>query len=182
MRLYARQKYFSFRTVFSILDSRGRVRYTVRGEIFSLTKKLHVYDSEGREVAVLRGRIIKLLPTYDVFIGGSKAANITKKLTLFRPSYVIRDCNWRVDGDFMQHRYGIYDGHRNKVASISKKWLTFGDCFELDVPDPDNEVLAVCMMLAIDCVMDDQAMSSRSRQRSVQTNENNNSNTGGDEK
>lgn len=173
MRLYARQKYFSFRTVFSILDSNGRVRYTVKGEIFSLTKKLHVYDNTGREVAVLRGRIVSLLPTYDIFIGGRKTANITKRLTLFRPSYVIRDCNWKVDGDFMQHRYAIYDGRRNKVASISKKWLTFGDCFELNVPDPDNEVLAVCMMLVIDCVMDDQETSSLSRRNAPQTTVNN---------
>ena len=173
MRLYARQKYFSFRTVFSILDSNGRVCYTVKGEIFSLTKKLHVYDNTGREVAILRGRIIKLLPTYDIFIGGRKAASIAKRLTLFRPSYVIRDSNWRVEGDFLQHRYSMYDGRRNKVASISKKWLTFGDCFELNVPDPDNEVLAVCMMLAIDCVMDDQEMSSLSQRHAPQNNENN---------
>lgn len=167
MRLYARQKVFSFRTVFSILDSSGRVRYTVRGELLSLTRKLHVYDSSGREVALLRGRIINLLPTYDIYIGGRKAARIVKRLTLFRPSYVIRDCNWRVEGDFLQHKYSMYNGHRNKVATISKRWMSIGDCFELNVPDPDNEVLAVCMMLAIDCVMDDQESASLSHRQSL---------------
>ena len=159
MRLYARQKVFSFRTVFNILDSGGRVRYTVRGELLSLTKKLHVFDSSGREVALLRGKIISLLPTYDIYIGKRKAARITKRLTFFRPSYVITDCNWRVEGDFLQHNYSMYSGRRNRVATISKKWISIGDCFELVVPDPENEVLAVCMMLAIDCVMDDQEVS-----------------------
>lgn len=159
MRLYARQKIFSFRTVFSILDSNGRVRYTVRGEILSFARKLHVYDSSGREVALLRGRIISLLPTYDIYIGGRKAARIIKRISLFRPSYVIRDCNWRVQGNFVQHSYKMIDGRRNEVATIRKRWLTIGDCFELNVPDPSNELLAVCMMLAIDCVMDDQARS-----------------------
>jgi uncharacterized protein YxjI len=170
MRLYARQRVFSFRTVFNILDSRGRVRYTVKGELLSLTKKLHVFDSSGREVALLRGKIISLLPTYDIYIGNRKAARIVKRLTLFRPSYVITDCNWRVEGNLLQHSYSLYNGRRNRVATISKRWMSIGDCFELDVPDPENEVLAVCMMLAIDCVMDDQEASSLTHRQTLNNN------------
>ena len=54
MRLYARQKVFSFRTVFSITDERGNDRYRVRGELLTLGKRLHVYDNNGREVAMIR--------------------------------------------------------------------------------------------------------------------------------
>lgn len=153
MRLYARQKVFSFRTVFSITDERGREHYRVRGEVFTLGSRLHVYDSTGREAAVIRQRILNLLPTYDIYIGGRHAARIVKKITLLRPSYVIRGCNWKVQGNFLQHDYRIYRGV-SAIAGIRKRWLSFGDCFELDVPDRNNELLAVCMMLVIDCVMD----------------------------
>ena len=153
MRLYARQKVFSFRTVFSITDERGNDRYRVRGELLTLGKRLHVYDNNGREVAMIRQRLLNLLPTYDIYIGGRHAARIVKKITLLRPSYVIRGCNWKVQGNFLQHDYRIYRG-MSAIAGIRKRWLSFGDCFELDVPERENELLSVCMMLVIDCVMD----------------------------
>ena len=153
MRLYARQKVFSFRTVFSITDERGNDRYRVRGELLTLGKRLHVYDNNGREVAMIRQRLLNLLPTYDIYIGGRHAARIVKKITLLRPSYVIRGCNWKVQGSFLQHDYRIYRG-MSAIAGIRKRWLSFGDCFELDVPERENELLSVCMMLVIDCVMD----------------------------
>ena len=153
MRLYARQKVFSFRTTFSIVDEHGRPHYTVKGEILTIGKKLHVYDASGREVALLREKLIKLLPTYDIYIGGRPVARIVKRLSILKPSYEIRECGWRVEGNFLQHDYRIYNGVV-AVAGIRKRWLSFGDCFELDVPDSRNELLAVCVMLAIDCVMD----------------------------
>ena len=157
MRLYAKEKIFSLRTIFNIVDEHNNPCYGVRGEIFTFGRKLHVMDRRGTEVAFLRQRLFRFLPTFDIYIGDRLAATITKRFTLLRPSYVIRDCDWTVEGDFLSHDYSMYDGRGHEVASIHKRWLSFGDCFELDVPDKRNEILAVCMMLAIDCVMDDQA-------------------------
>lgn len=166
MRLYARQKVFSFRTVFSITDERGNDRYRVRGELLTLGKRLHVYDNNGSEVAMIRQRLLNLLPTYDIYIGGRHAARIVKKITLLRPSYVIRGCNWKVQGNFLQHDYRIYRG-MSAIAGIRKRWLSFGDCFELDVPERENELLSVCMMLVIDCVMDAEEIARSSGANSV---------------
>ena len=102
-------------------------------------------------------RLFRFLPTYEIYIDGRLAATIIKRFTFFRPSYVIRDCNWRVEGNFLAHDYSMYDGNGHVAATIHKTWFTIGDCFELDVRDRKDELLAVCMMLAIDCVMDDDA-------------------------
>ena len=171
MRLYARQRVFSFRTVFNITDEHGREHYRVRGEVLTLGKKLHVYDATGREVALVRQKLINLLPTYDIYVGGRHAARIVKRLTLMRPSYIIKGCNWKVQGNFLQHDYRIYSGAA-AIAGIRKRWLSFGDCFELDVPDRRNELLAVCMMLVIDCVMDAEE-ASRSSNTAAINNSNN---------
>jgi len=52
----------------------------------------------------------------------------------------------------------IYDG-QNEIMRISKKWFTWGDSYELDIFDPQNEILCLCVALAIDCAM---AQASRS--------------------
>ena len=111
-------------------------------------------SSQAKDLTtMIRQRLLNLLPTYDIYIGGRHAARIVKKITLLRPSYVIRGCNWKVQGNFLQHDYRIYRG-MSAIAGIRKRWLSFGDCFELDVPERENELLSVCMMLVIDCVMD----------------------------
>ena len=51
MKLYIKQKIFSWNDKFSIYDENGEERYYVEGEFFSWGKKLHVYDHAQREAA-----------------------------------------------------------------------------------------------------------------------------------
>ena len=51
MKLYMKQKVFSWRDRFYIKDEYEEDRYYVEGELFSWGKKLHVYDMTGAEVA-----------------------------------------------------------------------------------------------------------------------------------
>ena len=44
MKLYIKQKVFSWGDKFTVKDVNGEDRYFVEGEIFSWGKKLHVYD------------------------------------------------------------------------------------------------------------------------------------------
>ena len=49
MKLYIKQKVFSWGDKFTVKDVNGEDRYYVEGEIFSWGKKLHVYDMRGNE-------------------------------------------------------------------------------------------------------------------------------------
>lgn len=82
-------------------------------------------------------------------------AVIKKKFTMLKPKYIIEGPNWEVQGDFLSHDYTITDGGR-PIVSIYKKWLSWGDTFELDIADESHEVLAIAVVLAIDAVMDSQ--------------------------
>ena len=44
MKLYIKQKVFSWGAKFNITDENGEERYSVAGEVFTLAKKLHIYD------------------------------------------------------------------------------------------------------------------------------------------
>ena len=58
---------------------------------------------------------------------------------------------WEIEGTFMAHDYEItQNGHT--IVSISKEWMTWGDSYELDITNPEDEIVALAVVLTIDCV------------------------------
>ena len=51
----------------------------------------------------------------------------------------------------MAHDYQIIKRGR-KIVTISKEWMTWGDSYELDIADPADELVALAVVIAIDCV------------------------------
>lgn len=150
MKLYIRQKFFSWNDKFTVKDEYGRDRYTVEGEIFSFGKKLHVYDMAGNEVAFIQQKVFSFMPRYYVFIGETQVAEIVQKMTLFFPKYYVEGLDWEVTGRFLAHDYEITKngGH---IVTISKEWMTWGDCYELNIAPTADEIVALATVLAIDC-------------------------------
>ena len=152
MKLYIKQKVFSWRDKFYVRDEFGNDRYYVEGELFSFGKKLHIYDMNGNEVALIQQKVLSFLPRYFVFTGGIQRAEIVKEFTLFRNKYRIDGLGWEVDGDFMDHDYEITSNGRHLVT-INKEWFTWGDSYVLNIADTADEVIALSVVLAIDCVI-----------------------------
>ncbi len=152
MRLYIKQKVFSWRDRFTVKDESGCDRYFVEGELFTFGKKLHVYDDAGREAAFIREKVFSFLPRYFVYAGGAQVAEIVKRFSLICPHYSVEGLGWEVDGDFWAHNYDITANGRPVVA-IHKQWMTWGDCYELEIADDADELIALAVVLAIDCVM-----------------------------
>lgn len=153
MRLCIRQKVFSWRDKFTVKDEYGEDRYYVEGELFSWGKKLHVMDMTGREAAFVQQKVWSFLPRFLVYVLGMQVAEIVKEFTFFSPRYSVSGLNWEIEGDFWAHDYQILQNGR-VVVSIHKEWFTWGDCFVLDIEEGQDEVIALAVVLAIDCVMD----------------------------
>lgn len=152
MRLYIKQKVFSWGDKFTVKDEMGQDRYYVQGEVFTFGKKLHVYDLMDNEVAYIEQKVFSFLPRYYVYVGDTQVAEIVKKFTLFYQKYYVLGPEWEVDGSFGAHEYEITKGN-NVVAAIHKQWMSWGDCYELDLGSMENEVLALAVVLTIDCIM-----------------------------
>ena len=153
MKLYIKQKVFSWAAKFNITDENGEERYSVRGEVFTLAKKLHVFDPSGEEVALVQQKLLSLLPRFYVYVNGQQIAEIVKELTFLKPRYDIFGKGWTVEGDFLAHDYTITEGGR-EIARVHKVWMSWGDSFELDICDTDDEIGLIAVILAIDAVMD----------------------------
>ena len=154
MRLFMKQKVFSWREEFTIKDEQGNDRYFVQGEFFSWGHKLHIYAPGGVEVAYLEQKLWSFLPQYRVYMAGGQVAQVMRELTWFKPRYTVQGPNWQVEGDFMAHEYEIFSPF-GPVARISKEWFTWGDSYCMDIANPADEQLALCITLAIDCCLAD---------------------------
>lgn len=159
MKLYIKQKVFSWNTRFTVKDEAGLDRYFVEGELFSWGKKLHVYDPQNQEAAFIQQKVFSFLPRYYVFSGGRQIAEIVKEFTFFRPKYSISGMNWTIEGSVWAHDYQIYDNDR-PIVSIQKEWFTWGDSYVLDIGDARDEIVALAVVLAIDCVLASQSSGS----------------------
>ena len=155
MKLYIKEKVFSWGDKFFVMDEYGQEKYVVEGEVFTLGKKLHVYDMMGREAAFIRQELMTFLPLFTVLVDGQEIAQVKKEFSFLVPRYSIEGLGWEIEGSFWEHDYRIAKAGR-PIVTITKEWMTWGDSYELDIRDPGDEILALAVVLTIDCVREAQ--------------------------
>ena len=151
MKLYMKEKVFSWNEQFTVRDEHGFDKYYVEGEFFSLGKRLHLNDIHGREVAFIQQQLFTLMPRFSVSVAGREIAQIRKEFTFFYQRYVIDGLGWEVEGSVWEHEYEIRKNGL-PIVRISKEWFTWGDSYVLDILDPADELVALAVVLTIDCV------------------------------
>ena len=148
MKLYIKQKVFSLTSEFTVKDEAGNDRYFVEGEFFSLRGRLHIMDAQGGEIGQIYRRLMTFLPHFILEIGGEEIAEIVKDFSFFRPKYSLENTSLRVEGDFWAHEYSLL-----ALFIYSMILFTWGDSYELDILDPDYELISLGIVLAIDTAM-----------------------------
>lgn len=152
MKLYIKQKVFSWGDKFHIYDEYQNNKYFVKGEVFTFGKKLHLYSQDENELAFIHQKVFSFKPRYFISRNGIDVAEVIKEFTFLRQEYTVNGLGWSVKGDFLAHKYEIRKADR-LVAAISKQWLTWGDTYEIDIADDADEIMALCVVLIIDAVI-----------------------------
>ena len=156
--LYMKQKVFSLRGRFSIQDQQEQDVYLVEGSFMKLPKTFSISTVEGEEVAVITKKMLSLLPKFFIEVDG-ETLTIEKSFTFFKDRYTIDTADLEIDGDWWDMDFEI-KRHGEVVGSVEKKWFTFGDSYEIQVFDPDIEKILIALIVAIDCVKEDEESSS----------------------
>lgn len=153
MRLLIREHVFTWSDRFTVTDEFGVDRYYVEGEVFSFGRKLHVRRTDDTEAVYIAQELFHFRPRYGVWIGNAHRADVVREFSFFHPVYTVEGPGWDVEGDFWAHDYRLTSGGRT-VATISKEWFTWGDCYVLDVANAADELIALATMLTIDCMVE----------------------------
>ena len=155
MNLYIKERVFTWGDKFDVSDQNGNPKYYVEGEVFSWGKKLHVYDRYNREVAFIKQEVFSFMPTYKVYVNQNEVATIRREFSFFRPRYSVVGLDWDVDGGFLEHNYYISQNGRD-IVSIEKEWMAWGDTYKLTIDDDADEIVALAVVLTIDCMVEQQ--------------------------
>jgi uncharacterized protein YxjI len=152
-----RERFFSIGDDFDVLDEHGNKVLHVDGKVFSVRNKVVIEDLTGAEVASVHRHLIALRPTYEITIGGEKAAEVRKKLfTPFREKFTIDvpgPDDLEMKGNLLDHEYVIEQGG-TEVAAVSKRWLTIRDTYAVQVSAGIEPLLIVGAVLALDLALE----------------------------
>jgi uncharacterized protein YxjI len=151
-----RERFFSIGDDFDVLDEHGTKVFHVDGKVLSLRNKVVIEDPSGQEVASVHRHLVAMRPTYEITIGGEKAAEVRKKLfTPFRERFTIDvpgPDDLEIRGDLLDHEY-VIDRDGQEVATVSKRWLTVRDTYAVQISPGVEPLLILCSVLALDLAL-----------------------------
>ena len=150
MKLYFKQRFFTWFDSYDIYDADENTLYTVEGQL-AWGHCLKIFDAAGNVVGCVKQKVLTFLPCFalygenDTYLGC-----IQKEFSLFTPRYDIDFNGWHVEGSFMEWDYTIADENGNTVATISKELFHWTDTYVIDVTDAKDALHALMFVLAID--------------------------------
>jgi len=149
MKLLFKQRFFSWFDSYDIYDEAGNIIFTVQGKL-AWGHRLEIYDYNGAHLGTVKEKILTFLPRFELYIGERYVGQITKEFTFFKPVFTL-DCNgWEVRGDWFEWDYKVYDPTSRLIMTASKELFNLTDTYVIDVANPQNALLSLMIVLAID--------------------------------
>lgn len=157
MKYYIKQKFFSIGDKFNIFDENERTVYRVEGQVFSFGNKLRIYDTQDFEVAYIEQKLFKFLPEYHIHMNDIQVARVKKNFTFLSHSFEITSNfgDYSLSGDFLGHDFSITKEGLGTVATVSKKWVSATDSYEISISDNENQGFMLALVIVIDQVLHD---------------------------
>jgi len=155
MKLYIKQKVFSFADRFAVKHEDGSDAFYAVGRLLTVGKKLDVFqgaDVHNEPVARIEQRLMTMTTRFGIIVRDNHVADMVRKFTLFSNDYRLEGLPWHLDGDFTAHEYALMEGG-NTIMRLSRAWFTWGDSYLLDIADDKDPLLCLCIALAVDCCL-----------------------------
>ena len=158
-RYKIRQKMFSIGDDFWIENQEGRRVFKVDGKALRLRKTLIFEDMNGDKLCQIQERWLPIRETMAIDGPDGEQIAVVKK-ALIAP---LRD-RWSVNvkngpdldvqSNILDHEYVIKQGW-NKIAEVSKRWLSLTDTYGVEIDDGQNDILILAVAIAIDMMAHD---------------------------
>ena len=134
---------------YDIYDEEENVVFTVEGKL-AWGHKLVIYDANGQEIGLVHQEILTLLPKFNLYERGQHLGAIKREFTFLKPAYNIDFNGWRVEGNWLEWDYAIFDAGGSTIAEISKDIWHLTDHYFIEVKNKEDALRALMVVLAID--------------------------------
>ena len=88
MKMYFKQRLFSWLDSYDIFDENGNTIYTVESQL-SWGHCLHILDASGHDIGVVKEQILTIMPRFAIYADGEQIGMIYRNFTFLHPSYTI---------------------------------------------------------------------------------------------
>lgn len=149
MKLYFKQRFFSWFDSYDIYLEDGSTFYTVEGQL-SWGHCLHILDDAGRHIATVKEQVLTLLPRFDFYIGDERVGTLKREFTFLSPAYDLDCCGWRVTGNWLEWDYQILRRDGSTAAVIRKELFHWTDTYTVETEYDEDALCALMVVLAID--------------------------------
>jgi uncharacterized protein YxjI len=153
---YLKQKVFSFGDKYKIYDENQNLLYFIKGQVFSLSHKMTFIEAKNDQVLFkMQKRLFTFLPLYYLFDRNDEEVLTAKKLfSPFAPKIKINSKkygNLEIEGNFYGFSFTIKDMNK-ELASVRKKWISWGDSYEITIFDDENIAMLLSLVILIDSI------------------------------
>ena len=152
MKLYMKQKVFSIWDRYKVYDEYENPIYHVETQFLKIRKKFTIIKDD-QIIYHLKHRLFTFFTHYlDIFDPeDNQIGSIIKHISFLVPKLSIEfmNTNYIIEGEIFAHEFTIYNNDK-LAATISKKWFTWGDSYEIDVDDHEDIDLIVVIVIGID--------------------------------
>ena len=149
MKLYFKQRFFSWFDSYDIYLEDGSTFYTVEGQL-SWGHCLHILDDAGRHIATVKEQVLTLLPRFNFYIGDERVGTLKREFTFLSPAYDLDCCGWRVTGNWLEWDYQILRRDGSTAAVIRKELFHWTDTYTIETEYDEDALCALMVVLAID--------------------------------
>ncbi len=155
MKLYLKQKVFKFLDHYDVYDEEQNVIFTVNQKFRFLGFHADVSAKEGFSSFVIDKEVFRFLPKYILTFEDGEQIILNFRFSFIQRKIDVESTfgNLFVRGNYWDLNFDVLK-EEEVIATISKKWLTWGDTYEIDVYDKKyaSEVLGI--VIAIDSQKD----------------------------
>jgi uncharacterized protein YxjI len=144
----------SAETLFCVLDSHGLPVYTVKGDNLPFGCRLVLEDLEqgGRKAARISGVRLSSACQYSISCGLSHV-RMTMNVAAPRRPVRFRGVPWHFRGSVLMRSFDLVDAQGKVVMTHSRCWCVHGDCFAVEIPDPENVPLCLGVAVVVDSIV-----------------------------
>lgn len=156
MRYVLKQKVLTLADSFTIKNDQGQGVYKVKGKLVSLGDRLSFQHMDGEEIAQIKQELISITPSYRIYREGKLLADVDKKLfSVLGDKFKVKVKDGAEDleirGNVLDFDYRFKRGG-DEIARVSKKWVSIGDSYGVEIEAGEDEVLILACAVVIDMI------------------------------
>lgn len=154
-----KEKFWSWGKDFTITDELDVDKYRVKGDGLSWGSRLRFQTMDGDELACIEKKVWSWKSRYHILKGDTVYAEVIKEFSLFTQKFVVLSegaVAYTIEGSFGNHDFEFCKQGK-PVVNVSKSLWNWSDHYGVDISDDEDDVTILCICIAIDQLLADQA-------------------------